>query len=183
VNVLGCVRATEGTFSSMLASSICIMGVGWLPLGLALTLGIRVPSVASKDDSTNSQKRPDSASSVGSRTKTRSPFVTPGNTDYSDREEVAYSPFQPQDTQSLSIVNRGYSPDIGDVGPVFPHTHRKSLPVLAEDGSIVPQTDRTSVPNVANKGNVSSFKHKPVAVPTKPIVLYLYHISLVTNNN
>ena len=128
---------------------------------------------------TNSQKRPDScnerpdsASSVGSRTKTRSPFVTPGNTDYSDREEVAYSPFQPQDTQSLSIVNRGYSPDIGDVGPVFPHTHRKSLPVLAEDGSIVPQTHRKSVPNVANKGNVSSFKHKPAAVPTKPKITF-----------
>jgi hypothetical protein len=128
---------------------------------------------------TNSQKRPDScnerpdsASSVGSRTRTRSPFVTPGNTDYSDREEVAYSPFQPQDTQSLSIVNRGYSPDIGDVGPVFPHTHRKSLPVLAEDGSIVPQTHRKSVPNVANKGNVSSFKHKPAAVPTKPKIAF-----------
>ena len=110
---------------------------------------------------TNSQKRPDScderpdsASSVGSRTKTRSPFVTPGNTDYSDREEVAYSPFQPQDTQSLSIINRGYSPDIGNVGPVFPQTHRKSLP------------------NAANKGNVSTFKHKPAAVPTKPKIAF-----------
>jgi hypothetical protein len=29
-----------------------------------------------------------------------------------------------------------------------------------------------SVPNVANKGNVSSFKHKPAAVPTKPKIAF-----------
>jgi hypothetical protein len=33
-------------------------------------------------------------------------------------------------------------------------------------------THRKSVPNVANKGNVSSFKHKPAAVPTKPKIAF-----------
>lgn len=90
--------------------------------------------------------RPVSASSVGSRAKSHSPFVIPGNND-GDRKEETASPFQPEDAHSYSVMNRGYSPEVGEMEPVFSKSHHEPLPVLTE----VPSMETFKPENIGKK--------------------------------